>query len=195
MKKLLFASFIGLVLWSCQPKPHTADLLKNLVVYTDYDPVSFSSHTYNTFYLRLDSINYYNYPYDTLQTTTPNSGDFIDYVTRTVSDSLAGRGYTSVCRKCSPDLKVYIYEIEDYSVSYSYYPYNYGYGYYGGGYAASVSDQADLYIQILDLKHLTNNKPTLIWYCDIGDVASLTEADPFIRALTQAFKQSSYLRK
>jgi hypothetical protein len=201
MKKWLVASLVGaLVIMGCQPKPSAGDLLKNLVVTTNYDnTVDFSS--YNTYYLRLDSINYYNssdpYPSDTLWKTTPYANDFVDYVTMTVSDSLTARGYRAVSKKTSPDLKVYIYEIENYSVSYSYYPYNYGYGYgYGGGYlTASASDQSDLYIQILDLKHLTKGKPTLIWYCDIGDIASLTSDDALIRALARAFKQSSYLKK
>ncbi|HLZ16029.1 MAG TPA: DUF4136 domain-containing protein [Cyclobacteriaceae bacterium] len=202
---LLILTGATLVLWGCQPKPSDAELLKNLVVFTDKSNNTTNYTQYSTYYLRPDTMNYYNSsdpnPADTLWLSS-QSGDFVDYVTKTVNDSLTARGYSSVSRKSSPDLKVYIYEVENYSVSYSYYPYSYGYGYgyggygYGGGYTtASVSDQADLYIQILDVKHLTSGKPTLIWYCDIGDIASLSSADTFIRALGQAFKQSPYLKK
>ena len=198
MRKLLFAGLFGAaILWGCQPKPRPEDLLRNLAVYTDRLDFSTDYSKYSTYYLRLDTMNYYSYGYDTLQVTTPHSLDFIDYVTTTVNDSLTKRGFIPVSRKSSPDLKVKIYEIENYNVSYSYYPYNYGYGYYGyGGYTtASVSDQANLYIQILDLKHLTNGKPTIVWYCNIGDLASLSSDDAFINALITAFKQSPYLRK
>jgi len=201
----LFLIFVGagLFLWGCQPKPSSGDLLKNLVVSTEFDNTADYSQ-YSTFYLRLDTMNYFNsadpYPEDTLW-VSGGSGDFVDYITKTVNDSLVARGYSAVSRKSSPHLKVVIYEVENYSVSYSYYPYNYGYGYggygygYGGYTSASVSDQADLYIQILDMNHLTNGKPTLVWYCDIGDIASLSSADTFFRALSQAFKQSPYLKK
>jgi hypothetical protein len=196
MKKLVIACLISsLFLWSCQPKPNASDLLKKLVVYTDYDKTAKFSTDYNSFYLRIDSINYYNPGYDTL-VLSQQSGDFVDYVTHTIKDTLVARGYQSVSRKSSPDLKVSIYIVENYSVSYSYYPYSYGYGYgYGGGYSANVSDQADFYIQILDLKHPTNGKPTVIWSCDIGDIVTLASDEVFINALAQAFKQSSYLRK
>jgi hypothetical protein len=204
--KVVFSILFGSILLAgCMPKPSDSDLFKNLVVYTDYDTNNdFTQHS--TFYLRLDSINYYNsndpYPEDTLATTSPNSGDIVDYVTRTLTDSLVKRGYQSVSRKQSPDLRVYIYVIENYNVSYSYYPYNYGYGYGyygygygGGGYSASVSDVADIYVQILDLKHPVNGKPKLIWYCDIGDLVTLSSNAAFYKALAQAFKQSPYLRK
>ena len=200
MRKLLLAGLIGAaMLWSCEPKPRPEELIRNLAVYTDREDFNTDYSKYSTYYLRLDTINYYSYGYDTLQVTAPNSLDLIDYVTTTVNDSLKKRGFVPVTRKSSPDLKVMIYIIENYSVSYSYYPYNYGYGYgygYGGGYTtANVSDQANLYIQILDVKHLTNAKPTLVWYCNIGDIASLSSDEAFINALITAFQQSWYLRK
>jgi hypothetical protein len=203
MKKLFLIVAGALFLWGCQPQPGAGDLLKNLVVFTDKSNTA-DYTKYSTFYLRLDTMNYYNSSDPNLADTlwlSSQSGDFVDYVTRTVSDSLQARGYSPVNRKSSPDLKIYIYEVENYSVSYSYYPYSYGYGYgyggygYGGYTSASVSDQADLYVQILDVKNLTGGKPTLIWYCDIGDIVSLNSANTFIRALGQAFKQSPYLKK
>src|ERR1041385_2878843 len=75
MRKLMFVGLIGAtILLSCEPKPNTADLVKKMVVVTDYnDTVNFSKKT--TYYLALDTIIYFNtstkyYPNDTLQCTT-----------------------------------------------------------------------------------------------------------------------------
>ncbi|MGC4021738.1 MAG: hypothetical protein QM734_07245 [Cyclobacteriaceae bacterium] len=40
IKKILFLSVIGLMIWSCNPKPSDSDLLRNLTVVTDFDTTS-----------------------------------------------------------------------------------------------------------------------------------------------------------
>src|SRR5258708_5962709 len=75
--------------------------------------------------------------------------DYPTTVTSLVRDKMDSLGYAKVNFNQSPDLKIYIVIVENYNVyqSYQYSPYGY-YG-YGGYYpTVSVSDQADLYINI-----------------------------------------------
>jgi hypothetical protein len=204
-------ALVTLVLVGCQPKPNDGDLVKKLVVITDYNnAVNFSN--YSTYMLSVDTLSYFNSsdsnPADTLVKDTPGSGQYIDVVTNKINDKMTAAGYSKVYKKQSPDLRVYIFIVENYNVyqSYSYYPYGYGYGYgfgYGYGYGSyypsvSVSDEAKFYIEIFDLKNLSQGKPKLIWYCEIGDlVNSLNSFNPTLVTpyIDQGFTQSPYLKK
>lgn len=214
MKKSLLAIVVAAVfLGSCQPKPNTGDLLKNMVVVTDYDnTVDFTQ--YSSYYLPLDTLSYFNSsdtnPADTLAVDQSGTG-YVGNITTRVNNNMLAAGYTKVGKKASPDLKVYVFIVENYNVyqTYNYYPYGYGYGYgfgygygyggYGYGYSSySVSDQANLYIEIFDLKNKVNGKPKLIWYSNISDLVSSpdqTATTIVLKSIDQAFKQSSYLKK
>lgn len=201
--------------WSCQPKPNAGDLVKNLVVTTNYDnTVDFTQ--YSSYYLPLDTLSYFNSsdnnPADTLA-VDPSGTGYVGNITSRVNNNMSAAGYTRVGKKASPDLKVYVFIVENYNVyqTYNYYPYGYGYGYgfgYGYGYGGygygsyypsySVSDQADLYIEVFDLKNKVNGKPKLIWACDIADLVSSpdqTATTIVLKSIDQAFKQSSYIKK
>jgi|GEM_PF-1403472 len=216
MKKLIFSLIVFSAFLGCQPKPGTADLVKNMVVTAvNYDATTDYSK-YSTYSLVMDTISYFNSsdsdPRDTLQCSNCSGnnnllGIFPSIITSEVESQLNDVGYKKVFIKQNPDLKVYVVIVENYSVqqSYSYYPYGYGGGYgygygyggYGGYYpSVSVSDQADLYVQIFDLKNKVNGKPKLIWGVDIGDLVSSPDLGNLtVAAIDQAFNQSSYVKK
>ncbi|MBS1952515.1 MAG: DUF4136 domain-containing protein [Bacteroidetes bacterium] len=221
MKKIIiWTTTLGLLTWGCQPKPNAGDLVKNMVVSTQYDPtVNFG--LYHTYYLPNDTLSYFNSSdtnqADTLQCaqcsgSSSSLGPYASIITAELQTKLNAAGYTqSLSKKYNPDLKVYVFVVENYNVyqTYSYYPYGYGYGYgfgYGYGYGGygygsyypsySVSDQANLYIEIFDLKNLYQGKPRLAWYCSIGDLVSSPDLGNLtVAAIDRAFAQSSYIKK
>ncbi len=224
MKKSLF--LIGVVLFlfmGCEPKPSLSKLTQHLVVSTNYDNANgFSKYQYSSYYLPLDTLSYFNnqdkVAADTLQCLNCSGnnsqlGSYAQAITTQVKSKLDSLGFSQISSiKQNPDIKVYVFIIENVNISQSlaYNPYGYGYGGYGGygyggyggyGYGGyyptvSVSDQADLYIEIFDLKHPYNGKPNPIWLCDIGDLVSSPNVYSLtIPAINQAFKQSTYIKK
>ncbi len=199
---MFLVALVGVSIWGCQPKPNSSDLVKNMVVTTDYNSTANFSN-YATYYMSLDTISYFlntnPNPADTLLT-----GAGVSTVARKVSSQLTAAGYSLVSKNASPDFWAHIYIVENYSAYQSYYynPYSYGYygGYYGGygGYSSSISvtDEANLYIFLIDLKHKSTGK-SYLWGTNIGDLVSSldTTTDTIIRAIDQAFKQSSYIKK
>jgi hypothetical protein len=209
MKKYFVFVLSALFYWGCQPKPTTSDLVKNMVVTTDYNnTVDFTQYT--NYYLPLDTISYFNnsntVAADTLLCTActgnNNGGTYPQIITSEIKKQLDLAGFTKVEKKQNPDFRVYVFIVENINIyqSYNYYPYGYGFGYgygYGYGYPTiSETDQGDLYIEIFDIKHLTNGKPTLVWYCDIGDLISTPDLSALTTtAIDQAFSQSTYIKK
>ena len=191
-----FVAFFGIAVWSCQPKPNNGDLLKNMVVSTDYNSTANFSN-YSNYWMSLDTISYF---LNTAPTDTISTGAAVRTITNEVSGALTTAGYNLVGKSASPDFWVHIYIVENISTYQSYYynPYSYGYygGYYGGYSTVSVSDQSNLYIFLVDLKHKSTGK-SYLWGCNIGDLASSPDqtTDTIIRAIDQAFKQSSYIKK
>lgn len=217
MKKLLGAAlFACCIFWGCEPKPNATDLVKNLMVFTTNYISTTNYSNYSTYSLAVDTVSYFFNqdpdPRDTLQCSACAGnnnilGTYPTIITSEIKSKMDAAGYTQVFSKQNPDLKVYVVIIENYNVyqSLSYYPYGYGYGgyyggygYYGGGYVPSVNvtDQADLYIQIYDMKNKTNGKPTPLWGCDITDLVTAPALGTLtLRAIDQAFAQSTYIKK
>ena len=217
MKKLIIGCVaLSVIFMGCQPKPNDADLVKNMLVLTRNYAPSTNYSNYSTYALAVDTVSYfYNQdtdPKDTLQCTncTGNNrqlGTYPSIITRQVKQRLDGVGFTQVDWKQNPDLKIYVVIIENYSLyqGYSYYPYGYGfggyyggYGYYGGGYVPTISssDEADLYVQIYDLKNKTSGNPTALWGCVITDLVSSPDLTGITqRSIDQAFAQSTYITK
>jgi hypothetical protein len=193
---ICFVAFFGIAAWSCQPKPNNSDLLKNMVVSTDYNGTANFSN-YSTYWMSLDTISYF---LNTAPTDTISTGAAVRTITNEVSGALTTAGYNLVGKSASPDFWVHIYIVENISTYQSYYynPYSYGYygGYYGGYSTVSVSDQSNLYIFLVDLKHKSTGK-SYLWGCNIGDLASSPDqtTGTIISAIDQAFKQSSYIKK
>jgi hypothetical protein len=192
---MCFVVFIGIAAWRCEPKPNESDLLKNMVVTTDYNTTANFSN-YSTYWMSLDTISYF---LNTDPTDTLAYGADVSTITGEVSGKLSAAGYSLVGKNASPDFWVHVYVVENYSEFQSFYynPYSYGYygGYYGGYNSVSVSDQSNLYIFLIDLKHKSSGK-SYLWGCNIGDVASSPDQiNTIIRAIDQAFTQSSYIKK
>jgi len=199
MKRGRLLLLIGLLfLWGCEPKPTLDKLVKSMVVTTDYNGNA-NFGNYSTYTMVLDTISYFDNsdpnPADTIATASQSTE--VHDITSRVKAKMDSVGYSLVSKKSAPDLWVYIYVNEVYSAyqSYSYNPYSYGY--YGGSYypTVSVSDQADLYIYILDLKHKVSGP--YLWAADIGDLVSSPDqtSATVVRAINQAFKQSPYIKK
>jgi len=217
MKKLTLA-YIALSAFflSCQPKPTDADLVRNMYVLTRNYISSTNYSSYNTYALALDTVSYfYNQdadPKDTLQCSKCTGKNyqlqtFLSLITGEIKLKLDAAGFTQVGWKQNPDLKIYVAIIETYDLyqGYTYQPYGYGfggyyggYGYYGGGYIPTISatDEADMYIQIYDLKNKTGGNPTALWGCVITDLVSAPDlGGSTLRAIDQAFAQSKYITK
>ena len=194
MKRHFVVVAFALLCWGCEPKPNSNDLVKRMVVSTDYNSAA-DFTGYATYTMVLDTMSYFD-------NSNPNPRDTsvigpgVHDITNKVKNKLDSAGYGLVNKKMSPDLWVYIYINEIYSAyqSYNYNPYSYGY--YGSYYpTVTVTDQADLYIYIVDLKH-RNTEPYL-WTCNIDDLVSSPRQTtaPILRAIDQAFKQSPYIKK
>jgi len=194
MKKYFVIVIIAFLFWGCEPKPNPNDLVKKMVVSTDYNS-SASFTNYSTYTMVLDTMSYFdNSDQNPADTSVIGSG--VHDITNKVKNKMDSAGYGLVSKKMTPDLRVYIYVKEVYSAyqSYSYNPYSYGY--YGSYYpTVTVTDQADLYVYILDLKHQSSGP--YLWACDIGDLVSSPSQTtvPILQAIDQAFKQSPYIKK
>ncbi len=183
-----------LFFWACEPKPNNSDLVKKMVVTTDHNS-SANFSNFSTYTMVLDTISYFDNS-DPNPADTSAIGSEVSDITNKVKNKMDSAGYSLVNKKLAPDLWVYIYINEVYSAyqSYSYNPYSYGY--YGSYYpTVSVTDQADLYVYIVDLKHQTSGP--YLWACDIGDLVSSPDqtSGTVLRAIDQAFKQSPYIKK
>jgi len=182
-----------LFLWACEPKPNGSDLVKKMVVSTDYNS-SANFTSYSTYTMVLDTISYFDNS-DPNPADTSAIGSEIHDITNKVKNKMDSAGYSLVNEKLA-DLWVYIYVNQVYSAYQSYYYNPYSYGYYGSYYpTVSVTDLADLYIYIVDLKHKTSGP--YLWACDIGDLVSSQDqtSATILQAIDQAFKQSPYIKK
>src|SRR5882672_9933677 len=107
----------------CQPKPNDADLVKSMVVSTDYDK-SANFSTYSSYYLPLDTISYFNnsdpVAADTLLcsacTGNNNGGTYPSVITSELRTQMDLAGFTRVDKKQSPDLRVYVFIVENISL-------------------------------------------------------------------------------
>jgi hypothetical protein len=205
--KLLFVlPLVILSIWSCEPKPDSAELLDQLVVQTNNDD-TVAYGLYSTFAIPSDTIALYSNvssdPYVT-ETDYPN---FVGPIVNTVITNMTNRHYTQVSKKANPDLGVNISLVQDYNVYQSVYGggygggyYGYG-GYYGGGYGGypyvvtTEQNRGSLIVQIIDLKNKTvDNKVKVVWTATLSDFFNaLDEKQESIDAINQAYKQSPYI--
>jgi hypothetical protein len=205
MKKLILL-FLPLFV-SCTSKPDLEDLIKSMVVQTNYDEsINFSA--YATFFI----------PDDTLGLVSNAATDTLivnSYSKSTVSrikSEMIGAGYAFATLDADPDLAVNAYIVDNqgfyqtvnYPYSYFGYPgYYYG-GYYGyGGFYGYPSVQTFSYqsgimvIEIVDLKNPTiDNKLRVVWVAKLGDAYQASDQlQNMLDAISQAFKQSPYLSR
>ena len=201
--------FTGIVGWSCQTEPDSAELIDEMVVSTNYDPEA-NFAAYSTYAIPTDTIGFVsNNSSDTL-ITSPSS-DFPRHVLSAIRSNLDARGYQRVSRNEDPDLGVNVMVVNDYNVfqqlvypNYYGYPGNFYPGYYGYGsyyYYPYVNTYAYntgvLIVELVDLKNRnTNNEVKVVWDALMGDVYSTIDRLAQSKdAIDQAFVQSPYLDK
>lgn len=192
-------------LFGCSTEPEIVDLVKYMVVQTQYDQDAITDtenifNTYGTFTLKRDTLGYvFAYSSDTILVDGVNSTDFAKPVAAAVEAGITARGFTRVAENAEPDFAVNIIVLRDFSffqsVSYpGYYSGYYGYyGYYYPVVSNHYSDYATLVIEVVDIKHATNNQYKVIWKAYIGDLLTTTDLKlKTLEAIEQAFKQSPY---
>ena len=209
---------LGMV--ACVREPEVADLVKNMVVQTEYDVTSVDGDvnvftTYNTFVLRMDTIGFISPfiedPKDTIMLDASNNQTdlprqtFVKDLVDSLDRLIQARDYTHVEDSDNPDFGVKVVILEQFSfiqtVSYPGYYSGY-YGYYGGYYGPVVntysSNFVTMVIEVVDIKNFAGNgnKYKVIWSAYIGDLLTSVDRDTkIIEALNQAFVQSPYFSK
>jgi hypothetical protein len=195
---------------ACKSKPDLGDLVRDMVVMTNYDK-SANFSAYSTYTMLRDTIGqiFNADPSDSLLT-----GDFAKLVSRAAKTQMDSRGYSFVERGQGPDLALIIVVVRDFSqittLNSPYYggsPYGYGYGYpsfygYGGYYSypylqTYTSNTATLMMELVDLKNRSSqNQVRIVWSVSIGDVINSDNTDTKTKeGLDQAFAQSPYLHR
>jgi len=204
MKRSLF--FIVIAAFSCMDKPSSGDLVKDMVVQTNYDnTISFSA--FSTYALPPDTIGLVSNTSD----ASAIVNNYSKAIVSAVKKNFDSQGFQRVELNQDPDFGVNIFVVNDLSVFQSvvypnyYYGYpGYGYGsYYGyGGYYnypyvnTQVYNQAILVIEFADLNTIENGNARVVWTANIGDLITSVDQDvKVLEAINQAFVQSPYLKK
>lgn len=218
IKKLItIVSIVALA--ACSREPEDIDLIKQMVVQTDYNVEEVDGETnvfngYTTFVLRKDTLGYVSTASrDTILLDNANTlVNFAKSTIKVVADSAIARGFTRVDEFVEtdpdPDFAIKIVILENFSYSqYIYYPGYYSgyYGYYGGYYGPIINTYSTNYvtmvIEVVDIKNYVanGNKYKVIWSAYIGDILAAvdqnTRKEKITEAVGQAFKQSPYFSK
>lgn len=205
---LVILSIVG-----CAREPELIDLVKYMVVQTDYDVEEINEqenifNDYTTFVLREDTLGYVStYPdADTILVDDPNTRiDFVNAVIAKVDSNatVPERGFVRVQADQNPDFAINIVVLENFSffqtVTYPGYYSGY-YGYYGGYYGPIVntysSNFVTMVVEVVDIKHAVDNKYKVVWSAYIGDLLTTDDRkNKLLKAVDQAFKQSPYFSK
>src|SRR6185369_5055652 len=101
MKRHFVVVAFALLCWGCEPKPNSNDLVKRMVVSTDYNSAAdFTGYT--TYTMVLDTMSYFD-------NSNPNPRDTsvigpgVHDITNKVKNKLDSAGYGLVNKKMSPD--------------------------------------------------------------------------------------------
>ena len=199
MKSIIL--FLIFIVGGCNLTPKAEDLLQHMVVQTTYNENTAFSF-YSTFTLSPDTLGLAsNYDPDTLLT-----GTYAASVTQAIRSNMQEAGYTFINKNQNPDLGFAAYVVENYNVyrqinypTYynGYYGYGYG-GYYGTPYVTQYNySTTTMVINLLDLKNRdSENRLKVIWTVYIGDLEkSVDPSGEILKAIDQAFAQSTYLHK
>lgn len=198
-----------LLLTGCNLEPQLGELVKDMVVQTQYDEESINVSqniftTYATFTIREDTIGFVSTRYSNTNIVDGAGDDFVKPVSRLVRDSVLASGFIRVAPTANPDFAVNVTVLDNFNffqtITYpGYYPGYYGYyGYYYPYVSTYYSSYGTLVIEIVDVKNYVanGNKYKVIWKAYMGDLyATIDLKAKTLEAVTQAFKQSPYIRK
>lgn len=208
MKKIILAITILTAASACMPEPQTIDLIKYMVVQTEYnkDYVNDQANIfdyYAKFTIRMDTMGYVSTLTNQDYITEDDVADFVKPVVTAIRDGFVDVGYTQVDKDASPDFAVNVIVLENFqyyqSVNYGGYGYPGSYyGYYGYYYPVVntyYSNYVTLLVQVVSTTAV-NSKFPIIWSAYIGDLNATTDLKAkTLEAVTTAFQQSSYLHK
>lgn len=208
MKKIFLALTILTAASACMPEPQTIDLIKYMVVQTEYnqDFVNDQSNIfdlYSKFTIRMDTMGYVSTLTNQDYITEDDVADFVKPVVTAIRNEFVDAGYTQVDKDANPDFAVNVIVLENFqyyqSVSYGGYGYPGSYyGYYGYYYPVVntyYSNYVTLLVQVVSTTAV-NSKFPIIWSAYIGDLNATTDLKAkTLEAVTTAFQQSSYLLK
>lgn len=212
MKRIVTVILIVGGLAGCAREPEVADLVKYMVVQTEYDPEEINQNEsifndYATFVLRQDTLGFVStYTNDSTLLDEPGTRiDFVNALIEKVGANASERGFDRVEDTENPDFAIKIVVLENFSffqtVSYPGYYSGY-YGYYGGYYGPIVSTYTSnfvtLVIEVVDIKNYAanGNKYKVVWSAYIGDLLTTYDRkNKILYAVDQAFEQSPYFSK
>src|SRR5688572_23465265 len=208
MKRILPISLLLLISMSCMQEPETANLVKYMMVQTEYNQAFVNDEenvfdTYSTFVIREDTIGFVSNQSDTEYLLESDVPGFVTPVVDAIRDGFA-QDYQQVTDNDNPDFAVNVVVLQNFNY---YQTYNYGYGYPGSYYGyynyyypvvtTYYSNYATLLVQVVDAKNPnTSNEYPIIWSAYIGDLnATLDLTGKTLEAVEQAFEQSPYIKK
>jgi hypothetical protein len=209
--KSITSILLGMVIFSaCMQEPESADLVKYMVVQTQYNPTYVNNNSnifeaFSTFVIREDTMGF---------VSTRNSkkyiiesdiqgGNFVIPTVDSIRDGFISKGYSQVTDNDNPDFAVNVVVLDNFSY---YQTINYGgfgypgsyYGYYGYYYpvvTTHYSSYVTLLIQVVSTTKVGNEYP-IIWSAYIGDLsATLDLRGKTLEAVSTAFEQSQYINK
>lgn len=202
---------VVLIFWGCVREPDNGELVKYMVVQTEYNQNFINQtdtifKTYSTFVIRQDTMGFVSTINDQQYITEADVPDFVQPVVNEIKNGFVNAGYTRVALESDPDFSVNVIVLQNFdyyqTVNYGYgygYPGSYYYGYYNYYYPAVstyTSNYVTLLIQVVDAKNLVNNKYPIIWSAYIGDLnATLDLTGRTLEAVAKAFEQSPYIQK
>ncbi|HET9052589.1 MAG TPA: hypothetical protein VFM90_00345, partial [Cyclobacteriaceae bacterium] len=121
MKKIA-AILMGIILAGCVREPEMIDLVKYMVVQTEYDTDQINDgqnifNAYNTFVLREDTLGFVStYSSDTILLDQPGTRiDFVNAVVDSVAAHAEARGFERVEADQNPDFAINIVVLENFS--------------------------------------------------------------------------------
>jgi hypothetical protein len=187
--------------------PETADLVKHMVVQTEYNQDFVNDHqnifdTYSTFVIREDTMGFVSTLNSAKYLLDDDVPNFVIPVVKAIRDNFR-KGYQQVTTANNPDFAVNVIVLQNFNY---YQSYNYGYGYPGSYYGyynyyypvvnTYYSNYVTLLIQVVDAKNpnISNQYP-VIWSAYIGDLnATLDLSGKTLEAVAKAFEQSPYIK-
>lgn len=212
MKKIIFFFLVTFALSSCQKDPNMSDLDADFVVITDHDKDA-NFNSYSTYFVP-DSVLIID------KNATPRywkSDEAVDIIPAVVKN-MNNRGYTQVNDKANADLGIQISFVTDVSYFYNYnnnngnwwwgYPGYWSPGYWGnwGGwyYPYPVTYSYKVGSLLVEMVDLQSNTPVaseslpVVWTAYMTGLLSGSDKINTIlsvRAIDQAFAQSTYIKK
>lgn len=209
MNKSLGTLAIIIVLASCMPEPESIDLIRYMVVQTEYNQSFINDDenifdTYSTFVIREDTMGFVSSQSVDEYLLESDVPGFVIPVVDSIRDGFVDFGYQPVSTEDDPDFAVNVIVLQNFnyyqSINYGYgYPGSY-YGYYGYYYpvvSTYYSNNVTLLIQVVDAKNPNgDNEYSIIWSAYIGDLNATTDlTGKTLEAVAQAFEQSPYINK